>query len=357
MKENISRCLRTIMLELNSFPDIIEFYNTITRPIPGVHNHFLNFCAYPYESAVIENIKCGQPCNMGIVMQGPIFNKDNFTRNTLELYTKIFVDIPIVVSTWIDQDTSEIEKLNSKQITIIKNHYPQQECSANLNKMIKSCYEGLKLLKQYNLQYALRTRTDHRIYAENCGEFLVSMLQAFPLTNCTNQHQRILILDTYTLKYVPYNLSDTFQFGAIEDILEYWNVPFADYQQTNEVGITIKEEEFKNSAENYLGIQYAKKKMACNYEYTYEKYYSFLKDRFIVIDTDMINLLYFKLRLQGFNAVVEENGSKVSQLFRFKDWLLLQSGMLDLKEINEELSDKMTLSRNNGNHSNWKGGH
>ena len=57
-------------------------------------------------------------------MQGPIRKEDNFTYNTVKYYRDIYPNAKVIVSTWIDEDANDIEKIQELGATIVLNEKP-----------------------------------------------------------------------------------------------------------------------------------------------------------------------------------------------------------------------------------------
>lgn len=303
---------------------------------------------FPSKDYIIESLPCKKEYNTGILIQGPIITKNNFTLKTVELYNELFSNPIIALSTWEDQPTEDFESLKLSNLIIIKNKNIEKIGPDNTNKMILTIQEGIKTLKQRGVRFLIRTRADHRIIAENCEEFLYELLHYFPLNSIDNQLYRIITLNFFTLSYIPFHISDMFQFGNINDLEEYW-----DAKHINQIYAAkfnnikkIKVAEFDKYAlsEIYLGIEYAKRKMGADYQYNLSSYWQMLKDRFIIIDNYMLGLICTNMTGDIFTFRNDIQG-KLRKPFTFKDWFLLQSNLIDIDLFSKKYDYKLNFYR------------
>ena len=112
-------------------------------------------------------------------------------------------------------------------INYIENDKHDNPGLSNINMQIKTSKSGLLLAKKLGAQYAVKTRTDQRIYHPSMYAYLRNLLNLFPLKNkISAQHERLIGISLNTFKYRMYGLSDMFLFGQIDYMLLYWNIPF-----------------------------------------------------------------------------------------------------------------------------------
>lgn len=348
------RILKVLLKELNSPQDMQAFLDRISKPIKGLNDDYINYQIYKNKcDYLIENLPVFNKKNRtGIVIQGPICYENDFTINTIRLYRKLFSSLLIVLSTWEDQNTDDIQRLNYDNLIIITNEYPKQKGYFNVNKMIVSTLKGLQTLKDYGIEYIIRTRTDQRIQFENVEAFFYELLNKFKLSvDNNNQKSRIITIGKFTLQYIPFLISDMFQFGHTEDLLDYWSIELSkknvDLEEWIKIHREVKiiDEQRLDHSEIYLGIHFAKLKLRDEYKYDYYTYYKFLSERFIILDTDMIGFLWHKSTNNGRNIFVDEPELKLSQCFTFKEWFLLQQGCVDIALFNQQNLHKLQLCR------------
>lgn len=329
MNNTLARAIKIIISSMKTKKDILDFYYCIARPIKGFNSNYVNLVSSPVDPMEINMLPTKRSCRYGVLLQGPIIRSNDFTYNTIQLYRSLFPEAEIVLSTWEDQN---VQGLEGDGIVILKNAYPPTQSYKNFNKMVYSIQTGLRYFENQGIEYILRTRTDQRIQAENTIDYFFELLHLFPLKKMIkNQRNRLITLNLYTLKYVPYSISDMFQFGHIEDLKEYWDIDTSNVELSQRTGMFIIDDRDDCSSEIVLAARYAKAKQGNEYQYTLESYYRFLAERLIVLDYLSISLLWEKLIL----TPLSENGKDSHQKIKLmnKDWLLLQNDAIDYARL------------------------
>lgn len=165
----------------------------------------------------------------GIVMQGQIILEDDFTFQTLQLYRKHYPSIPILLSTWESEDPSQVKRIRDLGVEVMLNSAPAKPGRQNINLQIVSSSNGINHLKQKNVKYILKTRSDQRLYDPTSLGFLLRNCLAFSLrSDITNQTHRLIGVSLNTFVFRPYGLSDMLMFGAAQDMLRYWSPPLCE---------------------------------------------------------------------------------------------------------------------------------
>ena len=150
---------------------------------------------------------------VGIILQGPLPKNKKFLLETIRIYNQNFSMPRIFVSTWENEDAAFISKISKlENITVVLNKRPVYDTPDHFNSMVCSVLNSLKKMKELGIQYIMRTRTDQRIILSNSDLFFLSLLKQFPLT-AGKQKERIITINFYTLLYIPFHISDMFQFG------------------------------------------------------------------------------------------------------------------------------------------------
>ena len=164
---------------------------------------------------------------IGLVMQGPLVKKNNFTLNTAKFYLKNFSQINIVISTWTSDDISifgELQAEFNERLKIIQNDEPEFSGIFNLNKQINSTVAGFKSLKESGIEISVKSRTDQRITNPLAFE---NALRLFSYLNRHNELRKpkIIVSSFNSFRFRLYGLSDMFQFGKTDDLLKFWSCP------------------------------------------------------------------------------------------------------------------------------------
>lgn len=124
-----------------------------------------------------------------IIIQGPAY-KDCLKY----IYKYKSIANNIILSTWIDQDTTEFEKHNIK---IIKNDYPDKPYY-NVQNILMQCITTLNGILNSNADIVIKTRTDE--YFENIEHVIDKFKQ--------HDGNKIICSNIFFRKSVPYHISD-----------------------------------------------------------------------------------------------------------------------------------------------------
>lgn len=285
----------------------------------------------------IEDFFKKKPFKIGIVVQGPIIKDENYTYETLLFLKNYAKKSDIILSTWVDEDEKELKKIEKLGIKIIRNNKPIQGIE-NLNLQICSTKNGVEyFLSKKEINYIMKLRTDQRINLENFENKFVSLLEQFPVDkNCKLQKKRIIGIDINTAKYIPFSFCDVFQFGSKEDMNLMWNVELSlekrSFQERKSKNPEIKNMFNYVDPEIYLYKNFLKKTNFTT-ENTLESSLKSLKERFLILDSEMISLHWFKYSLS--KKIGDHNSKKCHEVVKFLDWLELYMDFnhIDLKKL------------------------
>lgn len=322
---------------LNNFTKIL--YNYIERFFLLFANSFTFFFTYTKKPKFANNFSLfsqdvNNIHNVSIIIQGPIISKDNFTLETIKIYKKIFPSHIIILSTWLDQDTFIFDNLD---IVILKNSYPVNYGIHNINLQIISTKNALDYLKNLNIKYVYKTRTDQRIYTPDTTHYLLNLLNLFPLNN-DMQKNRLIVLGMNTFKYRLYGISDMFMFGSFFDMYNYWN---CDLDLRN---ITIENiNSNSNTIYNYSRLRVCEVWLSTNYQFklgrqikwTLNDSLRFYRDNFIIIDKAMLNLYWGKYTYLESKWINYNKQNNLFQELTFLDWINLMNA--NLSNLNEDI--------------------
>ena len=143
------------------------------------------FCTYENKPVYSKDYMAlsdpfAQRNDIAIMMQGPLKKEWDFTVETIKMYRKNFAGCKIVVSTWDNEDKTVCDQLKNMGVTLVLSKLPENNY-LNMHHQIISTRAGLEKAKELGCKFALKTRTDQRLYETNIPEFLLNILNAFPL--------------------------------------------------------------------------------------------------------------------------------------------------------------------------------
>lgn len=259
--------------------------------------------------------------NIGIVIQGPILLENSFTLETVKLYKKLYPNCPIIVSTWSDENESELKRIKECGGIVVQSSYPEIQGHERVNYQKESSLTGIRLAKKMGCKYVLKSRTDQRIYGNNVMDYFKKLINYFPLKIDTKANKRIICCSLCTIKNRLYNISDMLLFGDINDMERYFNPKDA----LNTVSGLKRFNEFKEP------IKWAKTRpgeifFSTNYiencghklKWTYEDSDYYRNQLFIVVDSEAIDLFWPKYTRKEYmwRSYTDEPFETVG----FKDW-------------------------------------
>ena len=262
---------------------------------------------------------------IGIIIQGPIKQKDNFTLETIKYYRKIFPTAVLIVSTWNNEDKTALGRLKALGAYIVTSDLPEIRGVANVNCQIKTTLSGIYFAEKMGLRHVLKTRSDQRIYAWNALRYLLALEHTFPVSPHTKTQERLIIANEFTRRFTPFHFSDFLMFGTVHDLKLYWEQPFSQIKERGYFS-KISEVNEENCAERFLSKNFAAKIMP-DCQYTIPEYYSFLRDYFCIVDLQQLDLYWhwgqkwaFGLRFKTRHFSAKYNSE---MCIDFSDWLYI----------------------------------
>ncbi len=258
--------------------------------------------------------------NAVILIQGPIQENDVFLYESIKFYRKVHPENPIVVSTWRGSSVKIESKLEGMEdLYFVESDPPATSGIVNVNRQLVSTLSGIKFIKENNLgDFVLKTRVDQRIYDPSSLSYCFNLLKLFPLAPHLPgaQKMRIIGVNLNTSKYRVFSFSDMLQFGHVDDQLSYWSAPHDDRSLSHDdlnklkaTGCTLLEFCKSLFPEIYLFVNFLRRQDQ-PYEFTLGSYYKMLKERFIVVDSQSLDLFWSKY----------DRDDTVNELYATKKW-------------------------------------
>lgn len=263
--------------------------------------------------------------NIGILIQGPIIENDDFTINTLLQYREYYPNINIYFSTW-DMGVKNKNKIIGKNIVIIENDKLINPGPFNINLQIKTTANGIKKAKADGCKFILKTRSDQRLNHPGFIAYFMNLLKIFPAFKESNINYRLICSSMNTLKFRYYGVSDMLMFGESGDMCDYWNVKYDDRDNIdfNFATQNLKNYSLSRLAEVYLCTEFLKKRGEV-LSYTLNQYLKILGKYFIVIDSESLLLYWNK-----YTCNIDRYSKKlaIEPQITFQDWLLIYTDSL-----------------------------
>ena len=262
--------------------------------------------------------------NVGIIVQGPLIERDNLTYETLLIYKKIFPGSKIILSTWINESHALIEKFLKLGVEIVLSEPPKTPGWGNINMQMCSVNAALNKAHELGLGYAMKTRTDFRIYSSSAISFLLALIKHFQRSN---ENRKIIISNFGTCRHRVYGATDIFQFGELSDMRLYWSG--GGWEE--ELARHFKDEILVNGTplvcEIFLCARYLKQ-MGRKLNFNLDCWWAALVEYFIVVDLQSIDAVFLKYDYAIEQRFIRTYSEDYSRSINFSDWLGMYSGQI-----------------------------
>ena len=308
---------------------------------------FDNFVSYTFrpkrDKDFILNIEKYNNSSTAIIIQGPLYGLEKFVKETLLIYSKLFEDTLIILSTWKDECNKEFldEFKDLKNIEIILNQKPNS--IHNVDLQILSTCNALMFANQKGINYCLKTRTDCRIYKKNSIFFLKNLLKNYPISQkYNNLKDRIISCSTDTRKYRVYGLSDIFLFSSTENLIKYFSKKEFE-KSLNDMGLG-NYPSLKNDIavinEIFLCARFLKNNNI-EIDWTLKDWWNKCREIFCIVDANTLDFFWFKYEWQFEQRFNTNYTSEFEQSLQYSDWLnLYQNPNFN---FNEKLKEKWKI--------------
>jgi len=286
-----------------------------------------NFLTYHLRPKNSQNFYLESTClineKIAIIIQGPVQNKFDFLKNTLEIYKKIFKNSIIIISTWENEDQNSINNLKDENTFVLYNKEPKASYN-NIDHQIHSTNLALNFAKTKGAKYSLKTRTDVRLYKNNLETFLISLIKTFPAKENGLIKSRIIVPSLVTLKFRLYSLSDIVMFGETEDLLVYFNIE--SYKEGLRKFNLTEENCIREGtpvvAEIFLCLRFINT-LEGKVNWNLENWWRCLKNYFCIIDNSSLDLFWHKYDWNYEYRYLRTYSDKFARAIDFQDWLSL----------------------------------
>lgn len=293
-----------------------------------------------------------------IILQGQLIAEDNFTVETVRTYARLFPDALVIVSTWDTDDQEIIGQLRmEKNCHLVLSSYPDHSGLLNLNYQVTTTMAGVRKAKELGREYIFKTRCDYRFYKKGLLDYLYCLLQEFPVDRtCRGQRYRIVAGgEVRNSMYRPFWLADQFNYGYVDDILQYWDHPLDPMDiSKRDVSMAIKERHYtwNERTENRLAVEpelvldFLERAEGHRPGSTVREYWEAVRKRFILVSRQELGFYWFKYDHkydESFSEGTYYNDDSAEKGFvcnwDFARWLSLYCGALTYDEKYERFSN------------------
>jgi hypothetical protein len=269
--------------------------------------------------------------DVAIVIQGRVIEKYNFTLETIEIYKKIYPNARVILSTWNSTNPETVQKARLLGATVVITEEPVPIPGTwNLNLQILSTSQGIKEADRLGATYALKTRTDQRLYNPKALDLMKGLLASFPPSTerlALPHRMRVLVTNLGTFKFRIYSMSDFLHFGLLEDLEKIWDEHSAD--KLLGLGLDPPPEVFL--------CTHFMDSIGRIHENSLSDWWVFVRDSLIVIDAPSIDLFWPKYSSREYRWH-HYDGPKTFNQFSFADWISLQGKeLVDTEGVDQSL--------------------
>lgn len=284
----------------------------------------------------VEAVKYSEPTiylesdqKLGIVIQGPVCTQQDFTSRVIARYLELYPEAIVIFSTWHGEENKllEIDKFNlNSRFRLLLNSKPINPGISNINLQIESSRNGLKLAKELNCEFGIKTRSDQAFLNPNAVTYM-----HFELTEAKQKYvgnERIVAVSLDTFLFRPYGVSDMFHFGRIETLLNFWDMELdsrkpESFSEMN--ATTLREFSKLTLTECYLNSNYLKK-MNFIPDFSLRQSLEFIIDYFVIVDQQTIDLIWNKNTYKEFRYKSDVYPSKFQGIENW-EWRAMQTNL------------------------------
>ena len=314
--------------------------------IDTTRENYTSFLLRPKNADSITTKKEEENINSdtAIIIQGSLYNLEDFVCETVNLYKKNFFSADIYLSVWEDELNQNIKEKLKNKVNFIINKKPY-DYKFNTDLQIISTSNAIKKIKISGKKYCLKTRTDCRLYKDNSLSFLKLLLKSFPPSKKGSFNERIISCSIDTRKYRVYGLSDILLFGNINDLDTYFvqeNFEFSlEKYNFGKHPTVIKDTAVIN--EIFLCARYLSN-INEKLDWDLKHWWKSLSNYFCIIDPHFIDFFWYKYHWQ-FEQRFQKNYTKEFELsLGFTDWLQLYFD--PKKNYNENFKERWKIENN-----------
>lgn len=221
-----------------------------------------------------------------ILVQGPLL--PGITEMVVKYYACRYPNDWLIVSTWSDSPQDLIERIRPFCDRLLCGRPLAMPGIGNRNRQIVSTRAGVAEALQLGLSKIMKTRTDTLATADDILRKTIALQNAFSAKTC-HAHglsNRIVTIERYTMRYIPYRVSDILLFGDVKDMARFWETPLdnREIDSTSWTEMTFRRcSQERQATEIYLAGHFLEN-VGWRLKHTLEDYWAALRDIFIVTD-------------------------------------------------------------------------
>lgn len=198
----------------------------ILRPVMRSYSRHSENSVYQYtklpksvDRMPVEWPDDGRFSDYAIILQGPIRSEDHFTVDTVKYYKRCYSGASVIVSTWTGSDLEAKEEIQNAGAYWVENKVPDYPGAGNINMQLVSSLGGVKKAESLGCRFAMKTRTDQRICANDALQYFRNLQETFPSADSSAVANRLIYIGGgQSYRYIPFYLRDFLVFGETEEL-------------------------------------------------------------------------------------------------------------------------------------------
>ncbi len=332
-------------------------------------NNTENNISFVYRPKATNRISCAKlECKsenkVGVILQGPVMETDNFTLETVKLYKRTMPESIIILSTWNNTSDEIISKFKKLNIEIVLSNYPVHTGIGNINYQIFSTMQGIRRAKALGVTHVMKTRTDQRMSQTNLVEYLDALLDSFLIEGelyKKRQKERIIALQGSVggNMFIPYFIPDFFFYGNIDDISTFFSYPLQIVNETREERSkkidelkrsTVWEYYYNTAPEIQITLNYLTRIGFSNLSISCESWWEIVKNLFIFISYDDVRFFWPKYDNHYDENFISMNFSNnditghKTYVWNYHNWFLVETGKIIYShDCDDYIKEKATV--------------
>jgi len=341
VKRSITKLARQLIATFNHLaPEalLIALFTQL-RNIDNKINYY-EFSIYPKKPKSLYgiDIDCMQ---LGVILQGPIYDFD-FVYETVKWYKKCGIQ-KIVVSTETRLTKAEVNTLSeiSQLFTLAK---PLSKGVWNENSQMNTTHVAVEYLQSIGLEYAVKTRTDQRIYNEFSFSHILHLLQARKYA--TKDGAPLIVLSNNSSILKTNNICDHLYASSISNLVEIFDGELRDGERLlASYGLTranlhahresvVSFKTYELEAEQWLYSKFLAKVYTGESQLDpFKAYLGSIINALIVLDPEELDLFWTKSSIMTLPVYYYLGNNHGKPVYFFRLTSLLQSKLKDSRFV------------------------
>jgi len=157
-----------------------------------------------------------------ILMQGPLHP---YTEMAIAMTKREAPGTHLLLSTWSNSNGNFLSRCKKIIDDLNLNETPKTVGPSGLNNLFIQQFgvlTGLERLKRQGFKYALKIRSDSSLALNFDFDQLILLTERKGRSQC-GLNSRLIFSGSHSWKFIPFHLTDQYQFGLIDDLIKYWS--------------------------------------------------------------------------------------------------------------------------------------